>query len=269
MAHFFGDDERDVFLGTINRDYMEGAGGDDFLRGDAANDRLLGGSGDDLLLPGRGADYVDGGQGIDRLSFFDDDVATGVSLNLGLRTVINDGFGFSDRIFSIEQVSGSQRADTLIGSNADNRLVGNGGADFLSGAGRNDVLGGGGGNDTLAGGRHNDRLIGGPGADTFLFTEDDLAVADPADIKKFADRIYDFKSIDIIDLTQIDAIAGGADDAFDFIGTDPFSGTAGELRTEFISNHVYVFGDTNGDGIADLSILFKDFAVITAGSFIL
>lgn len=269
MAHYFGDSGTDNFSGTSGRDYMSGGGGNDGLHGAEGDDRLLGGDGDDLISGGRGDDYIDGGRGVDAITFFDQPLASGIAVNLNLRIISNDGYGDQDRIFTVENVFGGRFNDVIIGSNARNLLTGEQGHDFLSGEGRNDLLMGGGGNDTLAGGRHADRLFGGSGADTFLFTDEDLAAADPVDVRKTADRIYDFTSADIIDLRQIDAIAGGADNAFNFIGSDPFGGTAGELRTEIINNRVYVFGDTNGDSVADLSIMFVDFITLSSADFLL
>ncbi len=248
---------------------MGGYGGDDDLRPADGNDRLFGGEGNDLLRGSVGDDYIDGGRGVDTLDLSYDPGQSGVSVDLDGGIVSNDGHGGQDRLFSIEWVSGSELNDVITGSNGKNTLIGAEGRDFLSGGRQNDVLGGSEGADTLAGGAGRDRLSGGAGADTFLFTSDDLKPADPGDIKKTADRIQDFHSNDIIDLSQIDAVAGGGGDAFHFIGTDAFSGTAGELRTEFISNHVYVFGDTNGDSIADLTIVFTNFAAISASDFIL
>ena len=47
-----------------------------------------------------------------------------------------------------------------------------------------------------------------------------------------ADRIMDFNrgAGDKVNLAAIDAVAGGADNAFTFIGTGAFTGSAGQLR---------------------------------------
>ena len=66
------------------------------------------------------------------------------------------------------------------------------------------------------------------------------------------DRITAFAVGDKIDLSPIDAIAGGADDAFTFIGTNvAFTNAAGQLRTIDVAGNVFVQGDLDGDGIAD------------------
>ena len=54
--------------------------------------------------------------------------------------------------------------------------------------------------------------------------------------------------------SAIDAVAGGADNAFSFIGAGAFSGTAGQLRAYSSGGSNYVAGDVNGDGVADFTI---------------
>ena len=75
-------------------------------------------------------------------------------------------------------------------------------------------------------------------------------------VKFTPDVLLDFTSgVDRIDLSAIDAIAGTADDAFAFIGTAAFSNQAGQLRFEAADGLVHIFGDVDGDGIADLHII--------------
>ena len=59
-----------------------------------------------------------------------------------------------------------------------------------------------------------------------------------------------------IDLAAIDAnaVGGGADDAFAFIGAAAFSNTAGE-RASALGTNTLVTGDIDGDGGADFHIL--------------
>ena len=68
-----------------------------------------------------------------------------------------------DTLISIENVSGSQFNDTIIGDNNDNQLNGNDGADHLVGGGGNDLLYG--DNTSIA----NDVLDGGTGIDTVSY----------------------------------------------------------------------------------------------------
>lgn len=71
----------------------------------------------------------------------------------------------SRRWSDIEEISGSDHNDVLIGSAAIDRLFGGGGDDTIDGAAGNDELDGG-GNDAVRGDAGNDRLLGGYGDDS-------------------------------------------------------------------------------------------------------
>jgi hypothetical protein len=129
-----------------------------------------------------------------------------------------------------------------------------------------DLLFGGEGNDLLVGGAGRDWLSGGPGADTFRFANGDFAGGTLA----LADVISDFNELegDRIDLSAIDAIAGGADDAFRFLGSAAFSGAGGELRTGIYSGYLVLEGDTTADGKADFAIRLDGLATLSIGAII-
>jgi len=136
------------------------------------------------------------------------------------------------------------------------RIFGGTGADTIKGSQ---------GNDLITGGLGADSLRGGGGADTFVYR----TVADSTAAAH--DTIHDFASGDVINLSQIDAIAGGANDAFNFIGSNAFSNTAGELRAVFdAGNNVWtVQGDVNGDGIADIELVVTSDHPLAGADFIL
>lgn len=138
--------------------------------------------------------------------------------------------------------------------------IGGGGNDVVSGNALGNVLRGGNGNDILNGLAGMDRQEGGAGADIFVFTaaghSRDHAV--PSDGKKvMPDLITDFVSgTDKIDLNAIDANSLTAgDDAFTFIGAGAFTHQAGQLRFDAVGSQVHIYGDVNGDGVADLHII--------------
>lgn len=103
-----------------------------------------------LLYAGLGNNLLSGGSGTDTVSY-EYDSSAGVTLNLSLTTAQATGGSGSDRLVSIENLTGSANGDRLLGSSVAN------------------VLKGLGGNDTLAGGLGNDTLSGGSGTDGFVF----------------------------------------------------------------------------------------------------
>ena len=145
---------------------VQGSDFDDTLIGDtAANDlygrdgadTLLGGAGNDYLKGDAGADHLDGGAGYDEAGYWSS--SSGVTVDLVAGTGLG-GDAQGDTLVSIEDVQGSDFADTLLGDGGGNWFYGRDGADTLNG---------GGGNDRLDGGADNDLLTGGLGADTFVF----------------------------------------------------------------------------------------------------
>jgi Ca2+-binding RTX toxin-like protein len=124
----------------------------------------------------------------------------------------------------------------------------NGSFSVFGGAG-NDVIAGGAGADTIYGGAGADTLTGGAGNDTFRYLNAAHSTA------ASHDHILDFTTGDVINLLAIDAIDGGANDAFSFIGAAAFGNHAGELRYQASGADWLVQGDTNGDGVADFELL--------------
>lgn len=147
----------------------------------------------------------------------------------GIRTSEYQNFAIAKNTI-IENATGGSARDLLIGNDV---------ANVLKGLAGNDVLRGLGGNDTLMGGAGNDTLSGGTGNDLFVIEE-----------IGYNDVITDWNAGDKIDLTKIDAIAGGRDDKFTFIGSGPFTKVAGQLS---LVGGVLA-GDVDGDGVADFSI---------------
>ncbi len=123
------------------------------------------------------------------------------------------------------------------------------------------------GNDTLWGRSGADRLFGGNGADKFVFK----SVSD-SNVEKGRDTIYDFSAVqkDRIDLSAIDAnMDASGNQSFGFVGTKAFSGKAGELRYVKAPSDTYIFGDVNGDKVADLVIRLDDRLTFTKDYFAL
>lgn len=264
-----------AILGAGGDDVLWGLGGHDALNGGAGNNRLMGGAGLDTLRGGEGGDRMEGGPGADMvyvgygndtllggtgrdaLRFDELTSLSGVTANLTTHKAMFEDKGDTFRFAGFEDLVGSAYADTLTGDALANTLAGGGGADTLSG---------GDGADMLVGGGQADILYGGKGADHFIFA----GLTDS--IVTGFDTIKDFeKGIDLIDLSLMDAVMNGADDAFRFIGTNAFSGSGAEVRytrdavkgTTVIE--VQVAGWTRGDTQIVLTGQFD----LTALSFVL
>lgn len=134
---------------------LEGSAFADLLRGDdsantliglGGDDTLYGGCGDDWLTPGPGNDLVDGSHGHDMVSFVDSLAPVRVLLAEGLAT----GAGETDRLVSIEQVTGTVFADYIEGDRRDNRLRGLGDYDWFVGSEGSDLYEGGTGRDMVS-----------------------------------------------------------------------------------------------------------------------
>jgi Ca2+-binding RTX toxin-like protein len=129
-----------------------------------------------------------------------------------------------------------------------------------------DTIIGGAGNDAIWGGEGADSLTGGFGNDSFHY------ISTAGSTATAMDQIVDFTTGDTIDLSVIDAITGGSDNAFSFVGDTAFSNTAGELRAfEQALGQWQVEGDVDGDGTADLviSVIVTDSHSFAAGDFVL
>ena len=227
---------------AVSIEIARGGSGNDVLLGNDAANTLMGKDGDDMLRGGGGNDKLLGGGGNDSAMY--DDAASGVVVNLAVTTAQDTGSSGSDLLTGIEN---------LVGSAFDDKLSGAAGANRLEGGDGNDILFGAAGNDTLVGGAGVDRLKGGGGADTFVF-----AGRDSSEVPGLADRIFDFSRSqgDRIDLSQIDANdATIEDDAFIISGRRAFSGVAGEIRITTVDDGFRIFGDTDGDRVADFMIV--------------
>src|SRR5262245_29186269 len=136
-----------IFDTLINIENLTGSTWDDTLKGNSGANRLGGADGSDTLMGGGGDDILDGGSGFDTASFAE--ASTGVTVDLGVTGPQSTGEG-ADKLISIENVTGSAFADTLLGTAGWNVLTGGAGDDLLVGRGGGDRLEGGEGVDTAS-----------------------------------------------------------------------------------------------------------------------
>ncbi|SEP42906.1 Ca2+-binding protein, RTX toxin-related [Methylobacterium sp. ap11] len=148
----------DQLGGDAGANRLEGLEGDDLIEGRGGDDSLVGGAGDDVLAGGAGADTLEGGAGRDTADYAFGTVGIAVSLTTGSA---RGGDAEGDVLAGIENLAGTDAADTL---------EGDAGGNVLSGGRGDDLLLGGAGDDTLIGGRGADRLAGGEGIDVADYT---------------------------------------------------------------------------------------------------
>jgi len=172
----------------------------------------------------------------------------------------------------------------IYGGPGNNVLTAGSGKDTIFGGGGNDLIYGGSGLDVLHGGAGTDRIyagtghavmIGGAGADTFVFAPGHtggLTAATADVIQHYLPGIGD-----TIDLSAFDAGLKayaahepvGANGHLTFIGTAAFDHHAGELRYDVTSTGVTLWGDINGDGVADFAITMTKITSLVAHDFVL
>ncbi|TWF56842.1 calcium-binding protein [Neorhizobium alkalisoli] len=278
-----GSDLSDRLYGDANANIIKGLGGNDVIYGLGGNDTIDGGSGNDIVNGGAGADAMTGGSGVDTLDYRGSSAGVRVDLLIGKG---GGGDAQSDTFSGFERAGGSSFNDKLLGDTGANVLSGYNGNDSINGRAGNDRLYGNAGNDTLIGDKGNDVLLGSTGRDALYggLGRDKLqggADADRFIFKKIGestvatagrDVILDFSQgqHDKIDLSVIDANShAGGNQAFDFIGSDGFSGKAGELNTKVVGGNTYIYGDVNGDGKADFSVGLHGSIHLTSNDFLL
>ena len=248
-----GNNLDNVITGSAARNAISGLAGADTLYGGGENDTMNGGDGDDTmygelnLVPSdpnfaiTGNDTMNGGNGNDTM--FGEN---------GNDTMNGDAGN--------DTMNGGAGNDTMSGGTGTDTLNGDAGNDTLNGDAGSDTLNGGDGNDRIVGGADVDVLSGGAGSDVFAFTN----AAHIGNNQANLERITDFVTgTDRIDLSAIDAnTLVNNNQAFTFIGDTAFvaptGGTtaaqnAGKLRYDSVTNQLQ--GDTDGDGVANFSLL--------------
>lgn len=224
----------------------------------ATIENAIGGKGNDLIIANSAANKIAGNAGIDTVSYRE--ATEGVQASLSTNS--GTGGAQGDHYVDIEAIEGSAFNDILSAGPNGAGLYGLAGNDSIEGGTRGDTLDGGAGNDVLKGLLGNDWLRGGEGDDQLDggAGEDFLDGGAGRDIFLFSDpmgrdSIEDFHSAeDVIDLSRLDAKAGGGIDHFNWIGTGGFSDQAGELRMGSHGTDHFLEGDVTGDGLGDFML---------------
>jgi len=132
-----GGSGNDILNGGDGNDVHYGADGNDIIQGSFGNDLILGGNGNDIIGGMSGSDAMDGGAGYDTARYIWS--IFGVTVNL-LAGTASGHQAHGDRLINIENVEGSNHADTLIGDHGSNILTGLAGNDTLTGNNGRDIF---------------------------------------------------------------------------------------------------------------------------------
>ncbi len=237
------------------------------LSGAAGTDTLSGEGGDDVLIGGAGGDTLDGGEGSDTTSY--EGALERVQADLqGTLGGVNDAAG--DVFISIENITGGTRNDDLRGDSAGNILEGGNASDRLFGRAGDDTLRGELGSDAIYGNSGSDVMTGGEGNDRYIyFSETDSRVGI---VRRDVITDFNVEGDDRIEISRLDADTGTAgNQAFTFVGTAGFSGSAGELRffQAGSSNFTLIQADMDGDSVQDFQIELTGLVNLEADDFLL
>lgn len=251
---------------------ITGSAHSDVLQGGTGRDTISAGDGDDLILGFTSGDIVNGGAGTDAILL----LATSTGLNGASNTQISN----------VEVVSAADAASAVtIDLNRQNdgfTIAGSAWSDVLTGSSGNDVISGGAGNDTIKGGAGVDAIYGGDGADVFVFsglTESGVSDGTRDVIMDFASASENPDLHDAIDVSAIDAIQGGSNQAFSFNDV-PWNGVgaqftaAGQLSYQYVTDDVgvartIISGNVNNNLGADFQIALMGHVNLSANDFIL
>src|SRR5215216_1738712 len=113
--YIWGSDGDDQILGLGGANRLFGCGGDDYGLGGDSYDWLDGGDGNDLLEGAGYADSLVGGSGNDTAAYRTSPTGVYVSLRDGIAQL---GDAAGDKLYSIENLWGSQFGDILGGDDA-------------------------------------------------------------------------------------------------------------------------------------------------------
>jgi Ca2+-binding RTX toxin-like protein len=210
----------------ISIENITGSAFADQITGSSGSNTILAGAGDDAISGGAGADTMFGGSGIDTLTY----AASSAGVTVTLSGPTNSGSGgdaLGDTVREIENVIGSNFADTLNGDGNANRIEGGAGDDAINGGAGNDVIIGGSSTGPEA-------LTGGLGLDSFVYLSrnDSLAVGSSP-----SDFILDFE----VGQDKLDFSTLGINPSQILIQNQTSGGVNSSIVTE----------DLNGNGQAD------------------
>jgi Ca2+-binding RTX toxin-like protein len=248
----------DIYLEDGGDTVRGGEGNSDIHFNGAAN-RLYGGGGNDAFSFGTlgAGNLIDGGDGTDSFRATGDGAFINLAEGRGAFRSETSGEIYRYELRDLETLTGTTGNDILVGDDDANTIHGWVGDDLVSGRGGDDILT----SDDWVSPSGNDVFVGGLGADEITTANGDdviridrLVESQPGQ----EDRVTDFSSRDVLDLSRIDADQTAAgDQAFTLIGDAPFSYTAGELHYQQLGRGLLVSADADGDGRSDMQVILE------------
>lgn len=139
-----GGSQTDLVKGIEN---VTGGDGANTLYGNDVANILIGGASDDLLMGRGGNDTLNGGGGTNTVTY--SYATNGVTVDLNAGNAVVSGSD-TDTLVNIQNVTGTDYDDTLLGNSSANLLLGGQGDDLLNGRTGNDTLDGGAGINTAS-----------------------------------------------------------------------------------------------------------------------
>ncbi|OHD98880.1 MAG: hypothetical protein A3K14_03320 [Sulfurimonas sp. RIFCSPLOWO2_12_FULL_36_74] len=144
-----------IYGNALADNILSGLGGSDTLDGRGGNNTLLGGDGYDTLFAGSGNDFIDGGADTDTLSYAN--ASQGMIIRFDRPNSeefdyagYDDGsFDIKDTIINVEDIRGSNFADTIYGNGSTNFIESGSGDDRIFAGGGYDFIDGGAGSDWI------------------------------------------------------------------------------------------------------------------------
>lgn len=272
----------DVLSGGLGDDVIKGGGGSDFIRGNGGDDSLFGDGGNDVfLIDEASATKVNGGSGKDVLNIdlsyvsgdrlvVDFDAGEVTSENGGVSTMVLQSVKKVDRLNVLNDMDteflGNSRSNVVQTAGGDDELIGGKGNDSLSAGAGSDLLVGDKGNDILNGGTGADMFIGGKGKDVMDAgaadgARDEFRFASHKDMHKKAGKTDVIRSFEVgtdkVNLSYMDA---DVTDAGDFSAyAYATQATAHSVWFEQTTDgDTILWGDNNGDAVADWALVFED-----------
>lgn len=249
--------ENETVIGTSVNDVITGLPGDRLFALDG-NDSLTGAGGGDSLYGGAGNDTLVGGGDPRGSSSY------GNSFYINsTTTTVEDSAGSNDFAYATASFALPENVDTLELFGQDLTGTGNGQFDTLYGdPALSSTLIGGAGGASFVPGAAPDLMSDGGGDNTFFFQ-----TAADAPLGATLTTIENFtQGHDKIDLTGI-TINGGP--PLTFIGSNNFSGHAGELRAFVSDGNTFVEGDLTGDKSPSFEIQLDGTYTLQADDFAL